>query len=123
MKILTIKNDVFAYDVNFILSDDKKEVSEYLIKKWLDDELLDMSQWYTYITDSVAYLYLTDRSDYVLLHECIHIIQWLLARKWIDTSYNNTEVLAYNTDWLYRNLLLAYYKYKKNDKYKNYLWR
>jgi len=120
MKILKIKNEVLAYDVVWIISEDKKKVSEYLEKQWVGNESLDMSQWITYIEDGIAYLHLTDRSDYVLLHECIHIIQGLLHRKWIDTGYSNTEILAYNVDWLYRKLLYSYYKYKKNDKYKNY---
>ena len=111
MKILKIENEVFEYHIYWILSEDKKEVSEYLLTEWIDSEKLDMSQWYTYITD---------RSDYIILHECIHIIQWLLDKKWIETGYKNTEVLAYNVDWAYRKLLKAYYKYKWNDKWKTY---
>jgi hypothetical protein len=54
------------------------------------------------------------------MHECIHIIQHTLDDKWITTWLENTEVLAYNVDWLYRKLMYKYHKLKKDDRYKNY---
>lgn len=120
MKQLKIKNEVFGFEVIRLLWD-KEEVRHYLISNWLTTSQLDIAWGYTVLEQNKAYLYLDDKSDYILLHECIHIIQGLFHRIGIETGYWNTEVLAYNTDWLYRKLLLSYYKYKKNDKYKNYL--
>ena len=122
MKILIIKNEVFDFNVEWILTEDIQEAIDYVENKaWIILWDILHAQWFTsYEGSSVSYLYLKDRSDYILLHECIHIVQGVLARKWIDTGYENTEVLAYNVDWLYRKLLHAYYKHKKNKKYKNY---
>lgn len=121
MDIIKVKNEVFDFDVEWIIADDTKEAIEYVENNWV--ELWDLwnAQWFTsYKGNSLSYLYLNDRSDYILIHECIHIIQWILARKWVSTDYENTEVLAYNVDWLYRSLLYKYYKKNKNDKYKLY---
>lgn len=119
MKEIKINNNVFQFDVVWIVWE-PKEFIDYMDKKWVEI-WLECIDWITHIWNNyTAYLYLSDISDYVLLHECIHIIQHIMHNKWISTGLENTEVLAYNVDWLYRMLLMNYYKWKKNDKWKTY---
>ena len=120
MKILKIVNEVFEFNVEWLLSDDINEISEYLWSKWMEYTHNEKHWGITRIWNYTVYLYLPDKSDYILVHECIHAIQGVLDSKGIDTGYENTEVLAYNVDWLYRKLLHSYYKHKKNKKYKDY---
>ena len=58
-----------------------------------------------YIKPDSAYLYIKKMTHRVLVHECIHIAQWILHHKWIKTGYKNTEILAYVTDWIYNEVL------------------
>jgi hypothetical protein len=110
--------EILAYNVEWIIWD-KKEFIEYL-EKITEVDIDDLDCWYSCIADEVWYIYLWDKSDFVLLHEIIHIVQAILNSKWIDTWYSNTEILAYNVDWCFKNLLYKYYKLIWNDKYKNY---
>ena len=119
MKEISIYNNVFQFKVIWIIWE-PEEFIDYMDKKWLSI-WLDCVDWITHIwNNNTAYLYLNDISDFVLLHECIHIIQHIFHDKWITTWMENTEVLAYNVDWLYRMLLMNYHKWKGNDKWKTY---
>lgn len=118
-KVYKINNNVFWFDVIY-LDMSESDAIEWIIKNRPDYEIPDLKDWLTYIDWAEVIIHLSDVSDYVLLHECIHAIQWVLYRKWIDTSYDNTEVLAYNVDWLFRQILLRHHKSRWNEKWKTY---
>lgn len=120
MKVIKLQNKVFLYDVYWIITDDKNKLSEYMLENEIDIDIHEHYKWFTFHRGAISYLYLDDRSDYVLLHECVHIVQVMMWFKWITTWLENTEVLAYNVEWLYKNLLYEYYKHKKDDRHKNY---
>lgn len=117
--IIKVKNETFAYDVIWFVWE-KEEFVEYMVKQNIEVDYNMLNHWFSYIDNCIGYIYLDDKSDYVLIHEIIHIVQWILNNKMIDTWYANTEVLAYNVDWLYRKLLYHYYKKKSDDRFKNY---
>jgi len=119
MKQIKVNNNVFWFNVFWFIWD-RQEFVDYMLKNWFDWNRLEWTDGITYIRNNNAFLYLNAVCDYVLLHECIHIIQDILNNKLISTWIENTEVLAYNVDWLYRQLLLRYYKWKWNEKWKSY---
>ena len=120
MKKILVNNNVFWFNVEWILWT-AEEFVKFMQGKNFEISLHDTYDGSTYIDSPAnAYLYLKDVSDDVLLHECIHIIQHILQDKWITTWMENTEVLAYNVDWLYRQLLLQYYKLKNDKRRKTY---
>jgi hypothetical protein len=92
MKIV-IHNETFDFDVTLT---NKKKHFPYDIPD---------CQWITRIERDCAYIYLKDYTHRVLVHECIHVAQWILDKKWIKTGIKNTEVLAYVTDWIYNEFL------------------
>lgn len=120
MKVHKIHNKVFDFYVYWI-DGTPEEAEKWLESKWVNhDRCLKNIQWISMYW-KFNIIYMGDRSDYVLLHECIHTIQHILEKEiWIPTWYSNTEVLAYNVDWLYRSIMYRYLKARWNDKYKCY---
>ena len=121
MKIHKIHNEVFDYQV-FWLEGTPSEAEEWVDKKRIDrDDICFHDIQGISLHDKLDVIYIKDFSDFVILHECIHCIQHILEKQiWVNTSYSNTEVLAYNVDWLYRKILYKYHKGKWNEKYKTY---
>lgn len=46
-------------------------------------------------------LMITLQNSRVLIHECVHAVDEMCMTKGIPVTYENTEIRAYMTDWLY----------------------
>ena len=117
--VIKIKNDVLSYDVVWFIWS-KEEFYNYMIKQNIEVDIDLLNHWFSVCKCCVWYIYLHDKSDYILVHEIVHIVQWILDDKWINTWFDNTEILAYNIDWCFRKLMYKYFKLIWDMRYKNY---
>ena len=89
-----IYNDTFWFEV--VITDKKKHYPYQIPIR---------AEAICHIEPDIAHLYIKTKTHRVLVHESIHIGQAILNHKGIKTGYNNTEILAYVTDWIYNEVL------------------
>lgn len=99
---IRLYNNTFEFEV--IVTDKKKNFPWKIPKR---------AQAICNIHPDSAHIYIKTLTHRVIVHECIHIAQWILNYKWIKTGYENTEVLAYVTDWIYNEILKLFENKKK----------
>lgn len=94
---------------------DRKHLKKVIKANKIKKELLSLDDWddpwvngLALVLEIKGYKYfvimLKDTSDRVLVHESVHMVHYICDEKMIPLVVENSETIAYMTDYLYRKL-------------------
>jgi hypothetical protein len=109
-KTQIVKSEWLDFEV--VLIDTKKKFDFFIKRNKLKNETIS-DDWNYYNgsctvleDDGLEYfvIIIKNRRKETIVHECVHMVHMMMEKKGIPINYENTEVMAYLTGWLFKNI-------------------